>query len=104
MLDGCCGEDQLAMVYCHQLISESLQESATAVEQLALHASVGLPQHFIQREAAHAFVDRLQDSEVKFSLFMGDARMMDEALRLEAAKAAAWLLARLCMMWTGAPY
>jgi hypothetical protein len=58
---------------------------------LAPHASVGLPQHFIQREVAHAFVDSLQYSEVKFSLFMGDARMIDEALRLEAAKATAWL-------------
>jgi hypothetical protein len=39
-----------------QLNSESLQEFAAAVEQLAHQALVGLPVDFIQREAAHAFV------------------------------------------------
>jgi hypothetical protein len=64
-----------------------------------------LPQHFIQREAAHVFVGRLQDWVVKFYLFMGDARMMAEALRLEAPKATAWLPARRPhVIWAGALY
>jgi hypothetical protein len=43
VLDGCYGDYQLAVVYRSQPISESLQEPATAIQQLAPHAFVGLP-------------------------------------------------------------
>jgi hypothetical protein len=52
VLDGCYGDYQLAVVYCSHVISESPQDPP---------AFVMLPQHFIQREAAHVFVGRLQD-------------------------------------------
>jgi hypothetical protein len=44
----------------------SLQECPAAVEQLASRAFVGLPEYFIQRESACAFIDG-----VKQHLFMG---------------------------------
>jgi hypothetical protein len=47
---------------------------------LAHHTHVGLPQYFIQREAAHAFIDGIWDHEVKFSILMGGERMLKDAL------------------------
>jgi hypothetical protein len=44
-----------------QLNSESLQESTAAVEQFAHRALVELPADFIQKEAAHAFIDGVRD-------------------------------------------
>jgi hypothetical protein len=40
-----------------QLIIESLQEFAAAIEHLAHRALVGLPMDFIQMEVVHAFID-----------------------------------------------
>jgi hypothetical protein len=78
---------------------ETLQEFAAAVEQLAHQALVGLPADHIQTEAAHAFIDVIRDREVKQYLLLGGARTLNEALnqavKLEAAKAAAWPAARL---------
>jgi kynurenine formamidase len=78
---------------------EALQEFAPAVEQLAHRALVGLPLAFIQTEAAHTFIDSVRDQEVKQHLLMGGDRNLNEALnqalKLEAAKAAAGLPARL---------
>jgi hypothetical protein len=78
---------------------ETLQEFAAAVEQLAHRALVGLPVGYIRTEAAHAFIDGIRAREVKQHLLMGGDRMLNEALnqalKLEAAKAAAWPTARL---------
>jgi hypothetical protein len=78
---------------------ETLQEFAAAVEQLAHRAFVGLPEGHIQTEAAQAFIDGIRDREVKQYLLMGGDRTLNEALnravKLEAAKAAAWTTARL---------
>lgn len=53
------------------LNGESQQEFATVVEQLAHRALVRLPVNFIQREAGHAFVNRVRDRELKQHLFIG---------------------------------
>jgi hypothetical protein len=58
-----------------QLSSESLQELATAIEWLACQALVRLPECYIQKEAAYAFIDGVKDQEVKQHLFMGIKRM-----------------------------
>jgi cation transport ATPase len=78
---------------------ETLQEFAAAVEQLAHQALVGLPADHIKTEAAHDFIDGIRDREVKQHLLLGGAPTMNEALnqalRIETAKAAAWPTARL---------
>jgi hypothetical protein len=70
-----------------------LLEFAVAVEQLAHWAPVGLPQDFIQREAACSFVDGVKDWDVKQHLLSGGERSLNEALnqalKLETVKAAA---------------
>jgi hypothetical protein len=99
------GDHQLAAAYRSQLKTrvqtggETLQEFAASVEQLAHRALVGLPEGHIQTEIAHAFIDGIRDREVKQQLLLGDDRTLNEALnqavKLEAAKAAAWPTARL---------
>jgi hypothetical protein len=78
---------------------ETLQEFAAAVEQLVHRVLVGLPIGYIQTEAAHAFINGIRDREVKQHLLMGGDRTLNEALnqalKLEAAKAAAWPTARM---------
>jgi hypothetical protein len=78
---------------------ETLQEFAAVVEQLAHRALVGLTEGHIQTEAAHAFIDGIRDREVKQHLLLGGDRTLNEALnqavKLEAAKAAAWPTARM---------
>jgi hypothetical protein len=72
---------------------------AAAVEQLAHQALVGLPKGHIETEAAHAFIDGIRDREMKQHLLLGGACTLNEALnqalKIEAAKAAAWPTARL---------
>jgi hypothetical protein len=78
---------------------ETLQEFVAAVEQLAYQALVGLPADHIQMEAAHSFIDGIRDREMKQHLLLAGARMFNEALnqalRIEAARAAAWPTATL---------
>jgi hypothetical protein len=99
------GDHQLTAAYRSQLKAwvqtgnETLQEFAAAVEQFAHWALVGLLADHIQTEAAHAFIDGIRDREVKQHLLLGGAYTLNEAisqaLKLEAAKAAAWLTARM---------
>jgi hypothetical protein len=99
------GDHQLAAAYRSQLKTrvqasgETLQEFAAAVEQLAHRALVGLPVGYIQTEAAHSFIDGVRDREVKQHLLLGGDRSLNEALnqalKLEAAKAAAGQPVRL---------
>jgi hypothetical protein len=110
VLEGCFCDHQLAMAYHSQLkartqlIHESLEKCAVALEHLAHHVLVGLPQ-YVQREEAYAFVSRIRDPELKFPLLMGGKRTLDkaicQALRLEAVKAAAGTPARLPMVRAG---
>jgi hypothetical protein len=82
-----------------QANGETLKEFAAAIERLARRAFVGLPAEHAQRETACAFVDGVRDREIKHDLRKGDERPLKEtlnqALALEAAKAAAWPTARL---------
>jgi hypothetical protein len=100
-LEGHYGDHQLAAAYRSQpkariqLSGELLQELSAAVKQLAHQALVGLPVDSIQREAAHAFVDGVRDRELKQHLLMGGDRLLNQALKLDAAKGAAGPPAKL---------
>jgi hypothetical protein len=76
-----------------------MQEFTASTEQLARWDFVGFPVDYIQKEAVYAFVDGFRDREVKQNLLIGGERRLNEtlnqAIRLEAAKAAAWPPARL---------
>jgi hypothetical protein len=99
------GDHQLTTAYRSHLKArvqtggETLQEFAAAVEQVAHRALVGLPVGYIRTETAHAFIHGIRDREVKQHLLMGGGRTLNEApnqaLKLEAAKAAAWPTARM---------
>jgi hypothetical protein len=99
------GDHQLAAAYRSQFKAmvqtsgETLQEFAAAVEQLAHRALVGLPLAFIQTEAAHAYIDGVRDWAVKLHPLMGGDQninqALNQALKLEAANAAAGSPARL---------
>jgi hypothetical protein len=56
---------------------ETLQEFATAVQQLTYRALVWLPVDFIQTEAAHAFIDGVWVREVKHHLLMGNDQTLN---------------------------
>ena len=98
-------DHQLAAAYRSQLKAmvqasgETLQEFAAAVEQLAHRAFFELPVAFIQAVAAHCFIDAVRDREMKQHLLIGGDRTLnealDQALKLEAVKAAAGPQARL---------
>jgi hypothetical protein len=95
------------MTYCSQLKARTqlsgkyVQEFSSAVEHLVPQALFGLPQYFVQMEAACAFVDGIQDREMKLFLLIDGEKKFDEALnqalRLEAVKATAGSPARLCV-------
>jgi hypothetical protein len=61
--------------------------------------SAGANADHIQTEAAHAFIDGMRDREVKQFLLLDGACKLNEALnqamKLEAAKAAAWPTSRM---------
>jgi hypothetical protein len=84
-----------------QLIIEFLEEFAATIQHLAHRVHVELPQ-YVQREAAYAFFNRIRDQELKLRLLIGGERTLVEAicqaLRLEAAKAAARIAAGLHMV------
>jgi hypothetical protein len=73
-----------------QRVGESLQELATAVDQLAHRASPGVPDDQVRRKADKAFGNGTGDRSVKRKLFLGSKRALNEALRqaleLEVAK------------------
>jgi hypothetical protein len=66
------------------------------------HWAVRLLQHFIQSETACGSVGNIKDQYVKLRLLMGSERTPDQALRLEAAKVAATMPARLQVIRAGA--
>jgi hypothetical protein len=80
----------------HQLVMAVLR---IHTQQLAHQALVQLPQQFIQREAAHVYVDGISDQEIKHKLLVGGDKMLNKASSLaltqDAAKVAAKTLARL---------
>lgn len=78
-----------------------------ADNQLAHQALDGLPKNFIQREVAYSFITGVKDIDMKQHLLMGGEKSPNEdfsqALKLEAVKVAAGLLARIQEVWAAAP-
>jgi hypothetical protein len=68
---------------------------------LAHRVLVGLPEDFIQKEAAHSFVDGVRVQKVKQQLIMDGDMLLNETLnnimKPEAPKAAAGTPARMTM-------
>jgi hypothetical protein len=86
-LDDCFGDQHIAAAYCSQLKArtrkarKSLQEVATAIEQLAHHGYPTLPEDHIRREAGKAFMDTVEDPDIKMPLLIGGQKTVTEALR-----------------------
>jgi hypothetical protein len=62
-------------------VGESLQEFATALEQLTHQAYPALPKDDIRRETGKAFADGVEDLAIKIQLLFGGQKTMNEALR-----------------------
>jgi hypothetical protein len=63
-----------------QKVEESLQDFATATEQLAHCAYPTLHEDHIRKEAGKAFTDRAEDSDIKIQLLLGGEKTVSEAL------------------------
>jgi hypothetical protein len=57
-----------------------VQEFSTIVQQLFYWALVSLPQYYIQKEAAYAFVNEVKDQEMQQHFLSGSKRKLNEAL------------------------
>jgi hypothetical protein len=81
------GDQQFAAAYRCQLTTrtqeagESLQDFATAIEQLAHHAYHTLPEGHVWRKAGRAFAYEVADPDIKIQLLLGGEKMVNEALR-----------------------
>jgi hypothetical protein len=81
------GDQQFAAAFHSQLntktqrAEESLQDFATAVEQLAHRAYPTLPEDQIRREAGKAFGDGVENQAIKTSLSIGGEKMVSKVLR-----------------------
>jgi hypothetical protein len=97
-LEDCFGEDLFGAAYRSQLkvrmqkAGESLQDFATAIQQLAHRAYPALPEEHIRREAVKAFVDGIEDYGGKIRLLLGGEKTLSEAL-LQALELQAVLIA-----------
>jgi hypothetical protein len=93
------GDQHLAAAYRSQLKTwtqkaiESLQEFATAIEQLAHHAYPALPEDHVRKEAGRAFTDRVEDPDIKIQLLLGE-KTVNKALRQALELQAVFLAAR----------
>jgi hypothetical protein len=76
-----------------QLAGESLEELATATNQMAPHAHTELPKHLISKEATSAFSDRVREQDIIQRLPLGGkktlSKPLNQTLELEAADIAA---------------
>jgi hypothetical protein len=99
-LENQFGDQHLATPYHSRLktrtqgVGESLQEFATAVEQLAHHAYPALPEDHIRREAGKAFADRVEDPAIKIQLLLRGEKTVNEAVRQDLEVQAIFLAAR----------
>jgi hypothetical protein len=81
------GNQHFAAAYRCQLTTrnqkarESLQDFATATEQLAHRAYPTLPEDHIRRVAGRAFVYGVKNPDIKIQLLLGGERTVNEALR-----------------------
>jgi hypothetical protein len=94
------GDHHLSTVYRSQLktrtqrAGKSLQDFATAIEQLAHHAYPTLPEDYMKREARKAFSDGVEDHEIKVALLIERAKTVNEVLRQALELQAVFLAAR----------
>jgi hypothetical protein len=64
-----------------QEAGESLQDFATAIEQLAHRAYPTLPEEHVRRKAGRAFIYGVVDPDIKIQLLLGGENTVNEALR-----------------------
>jgi hypothetical protein len=64
-----------------QKAGESLQDFATAIQQLARRAYPASPEEHIRREAGKAFVVGIQDYDINIRLLLGSEKTLSEALQ-----------------------
>jgi hypothetical protein len=95
-LDDHFGDQYLAAMYCSQLqtrthgVGESMQEFATAIEQLAYPT---VPEDHIRMEVGKVFANGIEDTTIKIQLLLvGGEKTVNEALR-QALELQAVLLA-----------
>jgi hypothetical protein len=80
------GDQRFSVAYRCQLTSrtqkagESLQDFATAIEQLAHRAYPTLPEDHVRREAGRAFTYGVKDPDIKIQLLLGGEKTVNEAL------------------------
>jgi hypothetical protein len=77
-LEDCFGEELFAAA---QKAGESLQDFATAIQQLTRRAIPASPEEHIRREAGKAFVDGIEDYEIKIRLLLGGEKTLSDVLR-----------------------
>jgi hypothetical protein len=93
-------DEHFAVAYRSQLKSrrqragESLQEFAIAIEQLAHRAYPTLPEEYIRQEAGRAFVDGVEEPDIKIQLLLGGEKTVGEALWQALELQAVLLVAR----------
>jgi hypothetical protein len=114
-LEACFGEEPIASAYRSQLkvrkhkAGESLQDFATAIQQLALRAYPASPEEHIRRKAGKVFVEGIQDYEIKIRLLLGGEKTLSEALRQALEVHAVLIAARshrsknVASSWTRSP-
>jgi hypothetical protein len=96
--ENCFRDQHLAVAYCNQLktrtqgVRESLQEFTIAIKQFTLSLYPTLPEDHVRREAGKAFIDRVEDPDIKIKLLLGGQKTVTEALR-QTLKLQAMLLA-----------
>jgi hypothetical protein len=61
--------------------ARSMQDFATAIEQLAHCTYPTLPEQHIWREAGKAFADGVEDPDIKIQLLLGGDKTVNKALR-----------------------
>jgi hypothetical protein len=80
------GDQRFSAAYRCQLTSrtqktgESLQDFATAIEQLAHRAYPTLPEDHVRKEAGRAFTYGVKDPDIKIQLLLGGEKTVNEAL------------------------
>jgi hypothetical protein len=77
----------------NQLVGVSLEEFATATNQLAHHAHIELPEHLISKEATCAFANRVREQDIIQQLLLEGKKTLNktlnQTLELETADIAA---------------
>jgi hypothetical protein len=93
------GDQSFSAAYRCQLTSrtqkagESLQDFATAIEQLAHRAYPTLPEDHVRREAGRVFTYGVRDPDIKIQLLLGGEKSVNETLGQALELQAIWVAA-----------